>query len=91
MVGDENPSRRLMIWREALGKALEMPIRLVDADVVVPTSLFPKEEFAARTLRPKIHRVWDEYLKPITNPQGPCLPGSRAGHPPEARRSTPTA
>ena len=46
---------------------LKVPFYLVDADVVVPTSLFPKEEFAARTLRPKIHRVWDEYLKPLPN------------------------
>jgi deoxyribodipyrimidine photo-lyase len=36
--------------------------------VVAPKSLFPKEEFAARTLRPKIHRVWDDYLKPLPSP-----------------------
>ena len=69
VVGDENPVRVGQVWREALGKALKLPIRLVDADVVVPTSLFPKEEFAARTIRPKIHKVWDEYLKPIANPK----------------------
>jgi deoxyribodipyrimidine photo-lyase len=69
VVGDENPVKVGQIWRNALGTALKVPIRLVDADVVVPTSLFPKEEFAARTIRPKIHRVWDEYLKPMTNPK----------------------
>ena len=37
--------------------------------MVVPTSLFPKQEFAARTIRPKIHRVLAEYLKPIPNPK----------------------
>ena len=44
-------------------------MRVVDADVVVPTSLFPKEEFAARTLRPKMHKVWDDYLVAIDNPK----------------------
>ena len=53
--------------KQSRGK-LKVPFSLVDADVVVPTSLFPKEEFAARTLRPKIHRVWDEYLKPLPDP-----------------------
>ncbi|AMV36176.1 deoxyribodipyrimidine photo-lyase [Planctomyces sp. SH-PL62] len=65
VVGDENPVRVGRRWREVVARALKVPFHLVDADVVVPTSLFPKEEYAARTLRPKIHRVWDEYLKPI--------------------------
>jgi len=65
VVGDENPVRVGRVWREAVARDLEVPFRLVDADVVVPTSLFPKEEYAARTIRPKIHRVWDDFLKPI--------------------------
>jgi deoxyribodipyrimidine photo-lyase len=48
---------------------VHVPFRLVDADVVVPTALFPKEEYAARTIRTKIHRVWNDYLKPIPNPK----------------------
>ena len=67
VVGDENPVRVGQKWREQVAGKLKVPFSLVDADVVVPTSLFPKEEFAARTLRPKIHRVWDEYLKPLPN------------------------
>ncbi len=69
VVGDENPVRVGQFWRDAAAEALKVPFRVVDADVVVPTSLFPKEEFAARTIRPKIHRVWDEYLVPIRNPK----------------------
>jgi deoxyribodipyrimidine photo-lyase len=34
----------------------------IDADVVVPSTHFPKEEFAARTIRPKILRLLDTYL-----------------------------
>jgi len=65
VVGDENPVRVGRVWREAVARDLEVPFRVVDADVVVPTSLFPKEEYAARTIRPKIHRVWGDFLKPI--------------------------
>ena len=69
VVGDENPVRVGQIWRKAVAEALKVPFRLVDADVVVPSSLFPKEEFAARTIRPKMHRIWEDYLKPIGNPK----------------------
>jgi deoxyribodipyrimidine photo-lyase len=69
VVGDENPVRVGGNWRESVANALTVPFRLVDADVVVPTSLFPKEEFAARTIRPKIHKIWDQYLKPLANPK----------------------
>jgi len=52
----------------------------VDSDVVVPTSLFPREEYAARTIRPKIHKVWHQYLKPSMNPRVE-LPWSRSDVP----------
>jgi deoxyribodipyrimidine photo-lyase len=65
VVGDENPVRVGQQWRRRLAERLQVPFLVVDADVVVPTSLFPKEEYAARTIRPKIHRVWEEYLKPL--------------------------
>ena len=68
LVGDENPVRIGQQWRNQVAGKLEVPFHVVDADVVVPTALFPKEEFAARTLRPKIHRVWQDYLKPLPRP-----------------------
>jgi deoxyribodipyrimidine photo-lyase len=68
LVGDENSVRIGQQWRNQVAGKLEVPFHVVDADVVVPTALFPKEEFAARTLRPKIHRVWQDYLKPLPRP-----------------------
>ncbi len=68
VVGDENPVRVGKQWREALAGDLGVPFYLVDGDVVVPSSHFPKEEYAARTIRPKIHRVLEDYLKPLPNP-----------------------
>ncbi|APW63804.1 deoxyribodipyrimidine photo-lyase [Paludisphaera borealis] len=67
VVGDENPVLVGRRWRESVARGLAVPFHLVDADVVVPTSLFPREEYAARTLRPKLHRVWEDYLKPLPN------------------------
>jgi deoxyribodipyrimidine photo-lyase len=41
---------------------------VVDDCAGVPLSLFPKEELAARTLRPKLLRVRDAWLAPIDDP-----------------------
>jgi deoxyribodipyrimidine photo-lyase len=69
VVGDENPVRIGKLWRTRIAELLAVPLLFVDGDVVVPTSLFPNEEHAARTIRPKIHRIWDQYLEPIPNPK----------------------
>ncbi len=38
----------------------------VEGDVVVPIeTASPKHDYAARTLRPKIYRLWEEYLQPL--------------------------
>lgn len=68
VIGDENPLKIGQKWRTAVAEGLKIPFRCVDGDVVVPSSLFAKEEFAARTLRPKIHRVLADFMKPIPNP-----------------------
>ena len=48
--------------------AARAPCRVVqvEGDVVVPVEIAsPKHEIAARTLRPRIYRAWDEYLVPL--------------------------
>lgn len=62
VVGDENPLRETERWRQTAGEKLERALVTIDADVVVPSSHFPKEEFAARTIRPKILRLLDTWL-----------------------------
>jgi deoxyribodipyrimidine photo-lyase len=69
VVGDENPLRVGQAWRRRVAEGLRVPFHVVDADVVVPSRLFPKEEFAARTIRPKIHKLLGEYLQPLPNPR----------------------
>ena len=66
VVTDQNALRIGREWRHNVAATLDIPLVAVDADVVVPTSLFPKEEWAPRTIRPKIHRQLDRFLHPIS-------------------------
>ncbi len=43
---------------------LAIPYYAVDASCIVPGTHFEKQEYAAYTIRPKIKRVLEEYLKP---------------------------
>ncbi|GEP11523.1 deoxyribodipyrimidine photo-lyase [Methylobacterium gnaphalii] len=53
-------------WYGEIVDGVETRIVQVEGDVVVPVeTASTKHEFAARTLRPKLHRLWDEYLKPL--------------------------
>lgn len=63
VIGDENPLREPERWRRELTQRLPIPLWTVDADVVVPTRLFGKEHYAARTIRPKIHAQLVQYLR----------------------------
>jgi deoxyribodipyrimidine photo-lyase len=47
------------------------PVEVVDAAGVAPLSAFPQQELAARTLRPKLHRLLPRLLQPI--PEVPAL------------------
>ena len=67
LIGDENPMREPEHWRQVVTKRVKVPFWTVDSDVVVPTSLFPKEQFAAHTIRPKLMRELDTYLVPFAN------------------------
>lgn len=68
VIGDENPLHEPERWRRTVADSLGVPLFTVDADVVVPTSFFNRAEYAARTIRPKIHRVLDRFLEPSNDP-----------------------
>ncbi len=68
VITDQNALRIGREWRDAVAIGLDIPLVAVDTDVVVPTALFPKEEWAPRTIRPKIHRQLDQHLLPIAEP-----------------------
>lgn len=82
VISDESELRTPRSWRQTVKERLNMPFACVDADVVVPSKHFAKEEWAARTLRPKIQRLLPHYLSPLIDQeprhrlsQAPCDPG----------------
>src|SRR5580704_11315497 len=62
VVGDENPCREPERWRRVLAKRLDLPFWTVDADVVVPSSLFPKHQYMLHIMRPKLLAELPKYL-----------------------------
>jgi len=72
VIGDEDPLRRAERGRSRVERILSVPFWTVDADVIVPSRLLGKEHFAARTIRPKIHALLPQFLKPVSNPVARC-------------------
>lgn len=67
VVGDENPMREPAHWRQLAAKKLSVPLWTVDADVIVPTKLLEKEQYAARTIRPRLQQRLEQFLTPPSN------------------------
>lgn len=65
IVTDDFPCFIIPKHNAAIVEKAEIPVYAVDSNGVVPMSKFEKEEFAARTIRPKIKRILDDYLKPF--------------------------
>lgn len=68
LVGDENPLREPARWRQVLTRKLNIPYYTVDADVVVPSRLLGKAQYAARIIRPRLATHFEHYLVPCANP-----------------------
>jgi deoxyribodipyrimidine photo-lyase len=62
VIGDENPLRETEQWRVKAARRLRVPLWTIDADVIVPSRLLEKEQYAARTIRPRIHALLPEFL-----------------------------
>ncbi len=69
VVGDENPMQEPERWRKIAADRLRVPLWTVDADVIVPSRLLEKEQYAARTMRPRIRAFLGEFLNPLENPK----------------------
>ena len=68
VVGDENPMREPNSWREIAAKKLKVPLWTVDADVIVPSKLLEKAQYAAHIIRPRLHAHLQTYLMASRNP-----------------------
>ncbi|MFW5995499.1 MAG: deoxyribodipyrimidine photo-lyase, partial [Spirochaetia bacterium] len=66
-------------WRAALAENIDCPLYEVESDVVVPVRLASdKREFAARTIRRKLHRHVEQFLHEPVNPE-PAVRAPEAG------------
>ncbi len=62
-MGYVRPCRR---WRDEASDGIDCRLTQVESGVVVPVeTVSDKREYAARTIRPKLHKLWDEYLEPM--------------------------
>ncbi len=63
LVTDFDPIRIKRQWKEALSKNLNIPFYEVDTHNIVPAwETSNKKEYGAYTIRPKIHRLLNDYL-----------------------------
>jgi len=62
LIGDENPCREPERWRKVLANRVKLPFWTVDADVVVPSSIFPKHQYMLHIMRPKLNAELPKYL-----------------------------
>ena len=66
VVADRGYLRIQRSWRERLAKKLPCRFIQVESDVVVPVeTVSGKEEYAARTLRPRIERRLERFMMPL--------------------------
>ncbi len=66
LVMDRGYLRHQRSWRRNVVAAVDIPVTEVEGDVVVPVeTASDKREYAARTLRPKIHEHLDRFLRPL--------------------------
>jgi deoxyribodipyrimidine photo-lyase len=63
LVTDFDPLRIKRIWKKEIAKKIKIPFYEVDAHNIVPCQYVSnKTEFAAYTIRPKIHKLLPEFL-----------------------------
>ena len=66
IVCDRNYLRHHKAWRDQVADEAGRLVVQVESEVVVPVEVVSDHhEYAARTIRPKIHKHWDEYLRPL--------------------------
>lgn len=67
LISDDDPLRQPQETRRTVAARLQIPFWLVDADVIVPSRLLRKEQYAARTIRPRVHTLLPQFLVALPN------------------------
>jgi deoxyribodipyrimidine photo-lyase len=68
VIGDESPMREPRHWRDLAANKLSIPLWTVDADVIVPSKLLEKEQYAARIIRPRLQQRLEQFITAPRNP-----------------------
>jgi deoxyribodipyrimidine photo-lyase len=69
LIGDENPCREPERWRRVLARRLTLPYWTVDADVVVPTTVFARDYFLLQHMRPHLKKALPGFLVDTQSPK----------------------
>ena len=67
IVTDDFPCFIIPQHNERISAKAKVPVFAVDSNGIIPMSKFDKEEYGAYTIRPKIKRLLDNYLKPLAD------------------------
>ena len=65
LVTDDFPAYIVRDHNMQVPAKIGIPYYAVDSSCIVPMACFPKQEYAAYTIRPKINRLLDEHLHPF--------------------------
>jgi len=65
VVSDDYPTFIAAEHNRSVPARLDIPYYAVDSSCIVPMAHFAKQEYAAYTIRPKIHRILAEFLQPV--------------------------
>ncbi|NTW54441.1 MAG: deoxyribodipyrimidine photo-lyase [Chlorobaculum sp.] len=77
VVSDFSPLTPVRQWKRNLAASLSCALYEVDAHNIVPCWLAaPKQEYAARTIRPRLDALRKSFLTPFPQPEAPCQPGT---------------
>lgn len=66
VVTDFSPLHIAKTWLSKVVNEISIPVIQVDTHNIIPCWIAsPKQEYSARTLRPKIHKLLDDYFSPL--------------------------
>ena len=69
VVTDDYPTFIARQHNASVPQRLDIPYFIVDSSCVVPMNRMEKREYAAYTIRPRINRILDQYLRPFEMPK----------------------
>lgn len=69
VVTDDYPTFLATRYNARVQEKLTVQFLAVDSSCIVPMNKFEKREYAAYTIRPKIHRLLPGYMKPLEMPK----------------------